>query len=207
MIEKKMQPRGRRSGQSDTRQAILLAAQTLFATQGYSKATIRNVAAAAAVDPALVMQFYKSKDELFAASIALSAGGLSKVAKAFDAPRADLGHNLAEGFLSLWEADDADGAALLAMLRCAASDDTAASRFREFFQSRLSEVIGPKLKDMADGELRAGLAAAMLLGVIFTRKIVQVPVMSGRARDAIVQIIAPAIQAIFEVQHIRPQTN
>lgn len=62
---------GRRTGDSGTREAILAAAREQFAEHGYDGATIRAIAAAAAVDPALVHHFYGSKERLFAAAMQL----------------------------------------------------------------------------------------------------------------------------------------
>ena len=64
--------RGRRFGTSRTRQAILDAARAPFAEDGYEATTIRKIAADARVDVALVMQFYRSKDELFGAVMSIS---------------------------------------------------------------------------------------------------------------------------------------
>ena len=47
-----------------TRAAILTAAQELFAEFGYERATVRDVAARAAIDPAMVMRYFGSKDEV-----------------------------------------------------------------------------------------------------------------------------------------------
>ena len=62
---------GRRSGDSGTREAILDAARAQFAQRGYHGATIRAIAAAAEVDPALVHHFYGTKEALFAAAMRL----------------------------------------------------------------------------------------------------------------------------------------
>src|SRR5215831_16860854 len=62
---------GRRAGDSGTREAILQAARAQFAEHGYDGATIRAIAAAAGVDPALVHHFYGSKESLFAAAMQL----------------------------------------------------------------------------------------------------------------------------------------
>ncbi|MHB1876836.1 MAG: TetR/AcrR family transcriptional regulator [Streptosporangiaceae bacterium] len=60
---------GRRPGDSGTREAISEAARAQFAERGYQGATIRSIAAAAGVDPALVYHFYDSKESLFAAAM------------------------------------------------------------------------------------------------------------------------------------------
>ena len=64
-----MSPRartGRRPGPSSTREDILRAARRRFAEDGYDRATFRRIAADAGVDPALVVQFFGSKQQLFA---------------------------------------------------------------------------------------------------------------------------------------------
>jgi AcrR family transcriptional regulator len=62
------QPTTRDERRKRTEAAILEAARALFAETGYERATIRAVAGAAGVDPALVMQHFGSKEGLFAAA-------------------------------------------------------------------------------------------------------------------------------------------
>src|SRR3954469_14940527 len=50
-----------------TKAAILAAARMQFGQSGFEKTTIRSVASAAGIDPALVMHYFGSKDGLFAA--------------------------------------------------------------------------------------------------------------------------------------------
>src|SRR5437762_13841319 len=87
---------GRRSGTSQTREAIAAAAREQFAELGYERATFRGIAAVAAVDPALVVHFYGSKDDLFREVMALPpdlADGLVRIA---ERPPDRLGRSLAE---------------------------------------------------------------------------------------------------------------
>ena len=51
-----------------TRTAITEAARQLFRDRGYERTTVRDIAAAAEVDPALVIRYFGSKDQLFAHS-------------------------------------------------------------------------------------------------------------------------------------------
>ena len=64
---------GRPSGKSTgaTRDRILRVARKFFADRGFSKTTVRAVAARAKVDPALVHYFFHSKEQLFAEAIDL----------------------------------------------------------------------------------------------------------------------------------------
>src|SRR5271170_1275355 len=60
---------GRPAGASDTRERIRISARELFAQNGIDKTSIRAIAAAAGVDPALVHHYYGTKQQLFAAAI------------------------------------------------------------------------------------------------------------------------------------------
>src|SRR3982751_3297600 len=62
---------GRRPGPNRTRAAILDAARAAFVQRGYEAVSIRSVARAAGVDPALVHRFHGSKEELFVAAMEL----------------------------------------------------------------------------------------------------------------------------------------
>ena len=67
-----------------TKAAILAAARMQFGQSGFEKTTIRSVASAAGVDPALVMHYFGNKDGLFAAvsRLDISPPDLSGVAPA-----------------------------------------------------------------------------------------------------------------------------
>lgn len=52
-----------------TREAILAAAQQAFATRGYSATGLREITAAAGVNPALVSRYFGSKEGLFEAAL------------------------------------------------------------------------------------------------------------------------------------------
>ena len=82
-----------------TRAAILDAAQKLFAQHGHDRTTVRDIAAKASIDPALVIRYFGSKDELFvrAAAFDLRMPDLSKV------KRSQIGDTLIRRFLELGE--------------------------------------------------------------------------------------------------------
>src|SRR5215213_9359869 len=109
---------GRRPGESGTRNAILSAARVGFASQGYAGTTIRGVASAAGVDPALVNHFYGSKDGLFAASLALPADLPERLLGALEGPAEGVGERLVRFYLGLWE-DPVTAGQLRAMMTSA----------------------------------------------------------------------------------------
>lgn len=189
--------RGRRPGPGDTRKDVLEAARTRFARDGYAATTVRRIAAEAAVDPALVIRFFGSKAGLFAAVMSIPTSALARMADAFDGPEDALGERVTRAFLDVWEGDPQESEPLLAMLRSAVSTELAAVQLREFIQARLLEALSPKLRNAEGAALRAGLASAMLVGVIVGRRVVQVPTLVAEGRDAIVALVAPAIQAVL----------
>src|SRR5438093_3335369 len=118
---------GRPAGSPPNRGAILAAARDQFATRGYEGATIRAIAGAAAVDPALVHHYFGSKDQLFAAAMELPVSPSQLVPELLAGERAGLGERLLRRFLEVWSADPGGGGGAMAgILRAAVSHEEAA---------------------------------------------------------------------------------
>ncbi|GAA4006769.1 TetR family transcriptional regulator [Deinococcus rubellus] len=188
--------RGRRPGTSSSRKAILDAARARFAEDGYAT-TIRKIAADAGVNPALVIQFFGSKEDLFAAVMSISPEALARIDQAFDGPEHGLGERVTRAHLTLWESDPQDSEALMAMLRAAVSTSQAAGQLREFIQARLLKQLGLRLHTDHDAPVRSGLASSMLMGVIVGRHIVQVPALAAEDLESVIRVVAPAIQMVL----------
>jgi len=137
---------GRRAGDSGTRDRILEAARGRFAEHGFAGTTIRAVAADAGVDPALVHHFYGSKDDLFAAAVALPIDPNLLPAVVAGDP-AGVGERFVRFYLGLWE-DPTIGPTLLAVFRSAVSHDRAAALLREFVSARLLQRARPVTLDL-----------------------------------------------------------
>ncbi|MTD54029.1 TetR/AcrR family transcriptional regulator [Amycolatopsis pithecellobii] len=189
--------RGRRPGQNTTRQAVLDAARRRFAADGFKATTIRAIAEDADVDAALVMQFFRSKDELFGAVMSISPDALSRIANAFGGPVESIGERLVREYLAVWEGDQSDADALRAMLRGAIANEKAKSLLRDFIEARLSENLRQTASDSHDAAVRVALAASMLIGVTVGRQLVQVAVLADEEAEAIVRHVGPALQAIL----------
>lgn len=198
--------RGRRPGISTSRQAILDAARARFACHGYVSTTIRQVAADADVDASLVMQFFRSKDELFAAVMSISPDALARLSDAFYGPDDHLGERVVRAFLGVWEGAAQDSEPLMAMLRGAVVNEQANTELREFIQARLLHAAGPRAMN-ADAVLRAGLASSMLVGLVVGRRIVGVPALVDADTDRLVALVAPAIQSVLAPPSHRSSTG
>jgi AcrR family transcriptional regulator len=189
--------RGRRPGTSTTRQAILDAARVRFASDCFAATTIRRVASDAGVNPSLVMQFFTSKEALFAAVMSISSKSLERINTVFDGPDEDLGERVVRAHLAVWEGAPEDSEPMMAMLRAAITNEQAGSQLREFIQARLLDAMGEGRDKTPDAALRAGLASSMLVGVIVGRRVVGVPILAEADTETLVAMIAPAIQSVL----------
>lgn len=187
--------RGRRPGAGSTRQSVLAAARARFAVDGFDATTIRRVASDAGVDASQVMQFFRSKDELFAAALAVPPAALDRFDTVFEGPGEHLGERVVGAFLDAWEGSAEESEPLLAMLRGAIVNEHACSQLRQFIQSRLLH--GTSGRADGDAALRAGLAAAMLVGIVTSRQIIGVPALVGADREKLIATVGPAIQQIL----------
>lgn len=189
--------RGRRPGTSTTRQAILDAARARFASDGFAATTVRLVAADAGVDAALVMQFFRSKNDLFAAVMSISTEALARFSIAFEGPDEQLGERVVRAFLGVWEGAPHDSEPLMAMLRGAIVNEQAREQLRDFIEARLLDSVSSRPINHHDAVLRAGLASSMLVGIVVGRRIVGVPTLASADPETLVALVAPAIQSVL----------
>ncbi len=171
-----------------TRQAILVAARAHFAERGYDRSSIRAIAATASIDPALVIRYFTSKEQLFAAAvdIDLRLPQLASVAKE------RRGRVLTEHFIARWEGELNDDVLTL-LLRSAVTNEQAAERLRDVFRE---QVVGTLREVVPPEELsrRAALIASQMLGLALTRYLLRVPGLAERPAQEVVNDIAPTIQ-------------
>ena len=189
--------RGRRPGVTTTRLAVLNAARSQFATHGFAATTIRSVALEAGVDASLVMQFFHSKTELFAAVMALPPSVLTRLDQAFQGAEEHRGAHLVRTFLDLWEGAPSDSNPLMTMLRGAVVNDLAREQLRDFIEARLVEGLRSQTGAPTDSLLRAGVVASMLVGLVLSRCLLKVPTLAEAEREHLIRIVAPAIQAVI----------
>jgi AcrR family transcriptional regulator len=189
--------RGRRPGANTTRKEILDAARARFASDGFAATTIRRIASDAGVNPSLVMQFFTSKEELFAAVMSISPKSLERFSTVFDGPDEHLGERVVRAHLDVWEGAPEDSEPLMAMLRGAIGNEQAGSQLREFIQARLLDAMGADGGNAPDAALRAGLASSMLVGIVVGRRLVGVPILAEADTETLVAMVAPAIQSVL----------
>ncbi|WP_207756670.1 TetR/AcrR family transcriptional regulator [Nonomuraea cypriaca] len=177
---------------SNTRGQIVAAAAASFTSLGYEGTSMRQVAAAAGVDPALVRRFFGGKEQLFRAVVASVFQPEEAVALLLDGPRGRLGERLAGYVLGVLGEVERPGP-LLGLLRSAATSEPAAALVREFLAEELLGRVTRSL-GMDHPELRAGLAAAHLVGLAVARYAVRVDTLVSAGPDELTAWLAPALQ-------------
>ncbi|MFB8246104.1 TetR family transcriptional regulator [Streptomyces sp. NPDC055952] len=187
--------RGRppRTESAGTRERILTAARDEFSERGYEKTSVRGIAKSAGVDSALVHHYFGTKEQVFEAAITQAFGPALQAPKAIEeGPLDGVGERLARFFFGVWE-NQATRAPLLAIVRSALTNDTAAAVFRRIIATQVLRRIAVRL-ELPDAELRAELAAAQLVGTAILRYVIKVEPLASADPEQIIERLAPVVQ-------------
>jgi AcrR family transcriptional regulator len=183
---------GRPPGTSDTRERILNSARELFARNGIDKTSIRAIAAAADVDPALVHHYYGTKTQLFAAAIHIPIDPMQIIGPLQQIPVEEIGYTLPSLLLPLWDSEMGKG--FIATLRSilAGSDP---SLVRSFLQEVITKEVGSRVDDPpGSGPVRVQFVASQLVGVVMARYILELDPFKSLPVEQIAETIAPNLQ-------------
>ena len=182
---------GRRPGASGNRDRILAAAREQFAAAGWDATTIRSIASAAGVDPALVMHYFGSKAGIFRAALEFPIDPAEVVPRLL-APGLDgLGERMVRFFLAVW--DSPDGRPLLGVIRSAVVSEQAAQLLREFVTREVLGRIAAVLQ-VDQPRFRAGLAGSQLIGLAILRYVVKIEPVASASPDEIAAWVGPTLQ-------------
>jgi AcrR family transcriptional regulator len=187
--------RGRppRTESADTRDRILAAAREEFSERGYEKTSVRGIAKAAGVDSALVHHYFGTKEQVFEAAVEIAAApALNAPDLVADGPLDGVGERLTRYIFGVWE-NPATRMPLLAIVRSAVNNETAAAVFRRLVATQLLRRIAGQL-DAPDAELRAELAAAQLVGTAMLRYVIKVEPLASADVEQIIARVAPVVQ-------------
>jgi AcrR family transcriptional regulator len=165
----------------------------MFAERGFDKASIRAIATAAKVDPALVHHYFGTKDKLFLASMNSPFDPAEVVPKALSGPREEAGERLVRMVLSVW--DSPAGSAAVALLRSAMSNEWTARLMREFVITQvLRRAIAEMGLDDEDAGLRTSLVATQIAGLAVVRYVIKVEPVASSDPETLVRAIGPTVQ-------------
>jgi AcrR family transcriptional regulator len=184
--------RGPREQRGVLEERILRTARASFASNGYAGTSLRSVAVAAGVDPALLHYYFQNKRGLLEAVLVLPVGFLEGIAQASAAPMQQRGRSLVEATLTIWEQAEA-AETLRSIILTAAHEPIAMQRLREVFAIHILKAVAENLPD-DEKHLRVGLVASQLVGLAMTRYVWQVGTLVDLPPALIVDLIAPTIQ-------------
>lgn len=183
---------GRRPGRPDTRELIRTAARRRFSESGFDKTSVRSIAAAAGVDPALVHHYFGTKRALFLAAVAVPADPGVVLAGLSDAPVDELGERFLRAVLGVWESPQREG--LLAAFRTAIAGDSV-GLVRSFLTEMVLEELGHRVDEPAgSAPLRAALVASQMAGLMVTRYLLELDPLATLDTEHLVALIAPTLQ-------------
>src|SRR4051794_40685544 len=169
----------------NTEQRILAAARAIFAEHGFERATIRAIAAAAAVDPALVMQYFGSKQALFKQAARVSPYE----------PRADDPEHLTELLLSTLGLKVADlPETSLAMMRSMLTHPEATATARATLAQQIEQIA--RAIPAEDAKLRAAIIIATMVGITISHQLLSLDALRDATPEQIANLLRPGFQAL-----------
>ena len=146
-----------------TQQRLLSAARRQFAANGFERSTVRDIAAAAGVNVALISRYFGGKDELFARAVAIDL----ELPDLRNAAREDIGARLVDHFFKRWEGSEADDL-LRVLVRTAATNSAAAAKISEILHGQILPMV-VRLSGEQGARRRASLIATQILGLAYCR--------------------------------------
>lgn len=171
----------------DSRSTILDSARTLFSEHGYKGVTIRDIATAAGVSPALVMKHYRSKAELF------NELGPNEIPLAeLDLPRSQIGRALVQKILTRREHGVPDPLLIgVAHVRESPDPDRTREEVRERFLTRFADLIG----DTTPDRRHASAVACQVIGLAEGVRTLDLFPADEVSRETVLDLYGPLIQS------------
>ena len=193
---KKAIPPGPRDERGVLAARILSEARASFAEHGFAGTTIRSIAQAADVDPALVRHYYGSKEDLLDAATTLPQSFTDEIINAWRTPPGELGKQLVRRMLANWQNPE-HAPILRAVMQIAGNEPATREKLRHIIERSM---MGPSAQALSEDErlLRSSLIASQLMGLAFMRFIWRIEPLSSMNDENVVTLIAPTIQRYID---------
>jgi AcrR family transcriptional regulator len=185
--------RGPRQDGVQPREAILDAAREQFAALGFEGATMRAIARAADVDPALVSYYFGSKSGLFVESLRLPVNPTDAIEALLADGTDDLGARLVTRFLEVWD-DPVSGEPVVRVLRSATSQP---ELMRDFVHRQIVPLLATAI-DGPQAELRATAVASQMVGLAMARYVLRIEPLATAPPEQVVALIGPTLQRYLD---------
>jgi AcrR family transcriptional regulator len=176
----------RRKDAAATQRALLDAARELFAGKGFDRTTVRDIAALAGVNQALLFRYFGSKEELLGRVLAEPGAALLA-----DVPRERLLDELLRRVLAEESGQDS-----LLMLALTGPGPAAEALRREVTEPYADALAG--LTDEPDARVRAELALAWVLGLTLTKNLHGGGALANADPDVVRALVLAAMRTLLE---------
>jgi len=187
---------GRRAGAPDTKTEILAAARGEFATRGYDGTSMRAVARAAGVDPAMVHHYFDGKHGLFLAALEVPFDPRPELARVMDGPREQLGCRLVALVLRLW--DDPERQELfLTMMRSGITTAEGTQLIKDGLLRTIMAEVAQQAR-IEDAAKRMPLVLTQTGGLILVRYILRIEPIASLPADELAAIHGPIVQRFLD---------
>ncbi len=187
--------RGPRPGAPDTRAEIVVAAGEVFSREGYSRGSMRAVARAAGVDPALVRHYFASKAELFFEAMRPPLDLAAHAVRIADGDPALVGNRAMAFFVEVWD-DPVRGPRLVALMRAALDYPEMADHVRELIIEgvirHVAVAVGAK-----DPIRAAATAASQVFGLAMLRNAARMEPLASESVDSLVARFGPILTRLL----------
>jgi|RhiMethySRZTD1v2_1073278.scaffolds.fasta_scaffold38729_4 AcrR family transcriptional regulator len=183
---------GRRPGSPDTRGEIVEAARREFGAHGYDRTSMRAVARAAGVDPALIHHYFESKEDLLLSAMEVPFDPREVLGAVVDGPQDQIGQRLVRAVLGQWD-DPQRQRRLLTIVRTAIASEAASHLLRDGLLRMILDQIAA-IPGIDDARRRGNLVASQLVGLLMTRYVVGIEPLASMPADEVVARIGPTVQ-------------
>jgi AcrR family transcriptional regulator len=174
------EPKTRAAKRAATAQRILEAAQIEFGERGLEGTTVRAIAQRARVDPSLVIQYYGSKNDLFAIAVQLHHESADDV--------------VVEHLLDVLDVRlDEPPPETRALMRSMLTAPEATRAVKEFLDDRVTNLA--RVIDDDEAELRAALAVSSILGLTIARHFLKLDALSTISEEQVETTLRPWLTA------------
>ncbi|WP_107068235.1 TetR/AcrR family transcriptional regulator [Streptomyces sp. CT34] len=173
-----------------TRRLLLDAASDLFAERGYERATVRDIAARAGVNQALLFRYFGSKKALFGEVMA--RGGHEQLRTT---PAEHLFEVALRGMLGEGRGPGADRSLEVCLRSIGGSDEI--SEALKGLGDEYADVLAT-LSRADNGDLRGDLALSWLLGIGLMRVVVGKEPLAGADPDTVCRLVVGALGTLLE---------
>jgi AcrR family transcriptional regulator len=185
-------PRGRRPGGADTRARILEAVRVAFGERGFDGATVRDVAARAGVDAALVHHYFGTKQRLFVAAMEFPVDVATVVPRLLAGGEAGVGERFVRFVVEMWDRPEIRPS-ILGVVRSATTDPVAAAMLRALLTDGPLRALAAAIQ-RPDADARVALAGSQLVGLAMARYVVRLEPVASMSPDEVAAEVGPVVE-------------